>query len=161
MMYNKSRPRVHLNAEDVRKQRFILLVACIVLLALVVALGFVALRNGAYRSQASMQFRQRMISASASAVDEVNRMSGIITSNSSSRLARVRQQIYYMEQLNAMSMALEGEGGRLVPSDTFTTLYADLDSFDSLLQQSTTSTLDVRTALLDHLTKLNTYLSVQ
>ena len=159
MMYNKSRPRFFLNAEGMRRQRLILLSVCIVLLAAVIVLGFIAVRNGAYRGRTEIQFRQRMISACASAVDEVNRMTSITASNSASRLARVRQQIYYMEQLNAISLSLNGEGGRLVPADTFTVLFNDLDSFESLLQQATASTMDVRTNLLDHLTTLQAFLS--
>ena len=141
-----------------RLQRRILLIACLVLLITTVVFGVIAVRNSSYHSRAEAQFSQRIVSAAASAIDEVNRMSGMVTSNTTSRLAKVRQYVYYMEQLNAMSMALGGEAQRLVPEDTFSTLYADLDAFEAQTQAATTSTHDVRTTLLAHLTKLHTFL---
>lgn len=159
MMYRNSQ-KVHMNVTDMRLQRRVLLTACAVLLAVSVGLGVTLLRSGGYRSRAETQFSQRMLSAVSSAVDEVNRMSGIVTSNTSARLARVRQYIYYMEQLNALSMSLAGgEGGRLAPDDAFVALYSDLESFESLTQTATTSTLDVRTTLLNHLTILQSILA--
>ena len=65
-----------------------------------------------------------------------------------------------MEQLNAVSMALAGgESGRLAPDDAFSALYNDLNNFESITQQATTSTLDARTQLLNHLTLLQGILS--
>lgn len=161
MMYRNSQ-KVHMNVTDMRLQRRVLVIACAVLLAAALGLGMTALRNSAYRGRAETQLGQRMLSAVSSAVDEVNRMSGIVTSNTTSRLARVRQYVYYMEQLNAISMALAGgEGGRLAPDDAFTALYSDLDAFESLTQTATTSTLDVRTLLLAHLTTLQSILAGQ
>lgn len=159
MMYRNSQ-KVHMNVTDMRLQRRVLLITCAVLLVVSIVLGVTLLRSGGYRSRAADQFSQRMLSAVSSAVDEVNRMSGIVTSNTSARLARVRQYIYYMEQLNSLSMALaRGESGRLAPDDAFVALYSDLESFESLTQTATTSTLDVRTTLLDHLTLLQTILA--
>ena len=71
------------------------------------------------------------------------------------RLARVRQYVYYMGQLNSLSISLAGgEAGRLISADRFTTLYADLETMENLIQLSTTSTLDARTLLQNHLTEL-------
>ena len=160
MMYHKSQPHMQASNADLRLQRRVLLVACIVLAAVAVFLGVTAARNAAYQNQVQMQFSQRMYSASTAAIDEVNRLGSIVTSNANARLGRVRQYIYYMEQLNAMSISLSGgEGGRLVPDDAFTALYSDLESFEALLQQSTTSTLDARSLLLTHLQALQTYLN--
>lgn len=96
-----------------------------------------------------------MYSASASAVEEVGRLGSIVTSNASARLARVRQYVFYMDQLNSLSISLAGsEAGRLVSADRFTTLYADLETMENLIQLSTTSTLDARTLLQNHLMEL-------
>lgn len=159
MMYRNSQ-KVHMNVTDMRLQRRVLLIACAVLLAVSIALGVALLRSGGYRGRAEVQFNQRMLSAASSAVDEVNRMAGIVTSNTSARLARVRQYVYYMEQLNVLSMSLAGgESGRLAPDDAFVALYSDLEAFESLTQTATTSTLDVRTTLLNHLAILQSILA--
>ena len=141
--------------ENLKTQRSALLVVCAVLLILSLVLGFFALRNMDYQGKVQSQIRQRMYSASASALDEIGKLGSIVTSNASARLARVRQYVYYIEQLNGFSISLAGgEGGRLVSADYFTTLYADLDTIESLIQLSTTSTLDARTLLQNHLTEL-------
>ena len=157
MMYRKSTPRYQPGNTDLRLQRRVLLALCAVLLVAVIVLGIMAVRGSTYQGRVKMQFDQRMYSASAAAVDEVNRLGSIVTSNASARLARVRQYIYYMEQLNALSISLTGE--QLAPADAFTALYGDLESFEGLLQQSTTTTLDTRSLLLTHLQALQTYLT--
>ena len=159
MMYGSNRQRSRMNQPDLFLQRRVLLIACILLLGLVIALGFVAVRNGAYKDRAEMQFSQRMYAAASSAVNEVNRMGGYTTSSTNSQLSRIRQYIYYMEQLNSLSISLAGgEGGRLAPDAYFTQLYSDLDTFEAIVQQSTTSTLDIRSQLLNHLTQLQALL---
>ena len=158
MMYHKSM-KVHMNVTDMRLQKRVLLCACAVFLILAVAFGVTAMRNGSYRKNAQEQFQYRMQTTVASAIDEVNRMSGMVTSNTSARLARIRQYVYYMEQLNSLSMYLAGgESGRLAPNEAFTALNGDLDSFEALTQAATSSTLDIRTQLLTHLTTLQTIL---
>ena len=157
MMYRKSTPRYQPGNTDLRLQRRVLLAVCAVLLVAVIVLGIMAVRGSTYQGRVKMQFDQRMYSASAAAVDEVNKLGSIVTSNASARLARVRQYIYYMEQLNALSISLTGE--QLAPVDAFTALYGDLESFEGLLQQSTTTTLDTRSLLLTHLQALQTYLT--
>jgi len=160
MMYRKTQPRGQSSNTDLLLQRRVLLAACAVLLAAVVILGILVIRSGSYQDRVKVQISQRMYSASTAAIDEVNRLGSIVTSNASARLGRVRQYIYYMEQLNAMSISLAGgERGRLVPGDAFTALYSDLESFEALLQQSTTTTLDTRSLLLTHLQALQIYLN--
>ena len=160
MMYGSNRQRSRMNQPDLFLQRRVLLIVCILLLGLVIALGFVAIRNGTYRDRAEMQFSQRMYTAVSNAVNEVNRMGGYTTSSTNAQLSRIRQYIYYMEQLNSLSLYLAGgESGRLAPDAYFTQLYSDLDTFEAIVQQSTTSTLDIRSQLLNHLTQLQALLS--
>lgn len=159
MMYRKAHVRFQQSNVDYRLYLRVLAIACAVLLALCIVLGGWAIRNANYREKTQTQISQRMYGAAASAVDEVNRIGSIVTSNANARLSRVRQYIYFLEQLNAMSISLAGgEGGRIVPDDAFTALYSDLDNYESLLQQSTTTTLNARTTLLTHLQALQTYL---
>ena len=95
------------------------------------------------------------VDAIVSELRQINKLGSIVTSNASARLARVRQYVYYMDQLNSFSISLAGgESGRLVKSEYFTTLYEDLDNMETLIQLSTTSTLDARTLLQNHLTEL-------
>ena len=159
MMYGSNRQRSRMNQPDLFLQRRVLLIVCILLLGAVIALGFLAVRNGTYRDRAEMQFSQRMDTAVSSAIGEVNRMGGYATSSSNVQLSRIRQYIYYTEQLNVLSMALAGgEAGRMVPDAYFTQLYSDLDTFEAVVQQSTTSTLDIRSQLLNHLTQFQAQL---
>ncbi len=159
MMYGNSRQRARMNQPDLLLQRRVLLIVCILLLGVVIALGFVAIRNGTYRDKAEMQFAQRMYTAAATAVNEVSRMD-ISTSSTSAQLARIRQNVYYMEQLNALSMSLAGgEAGRLAPEECFTQLDSDLDTFETEVQKSTNPLQNIRKQLQDHLTELQALLS--
>lgn len=158
MMYGKSKPHIQVSMADLRLHRKVLFIACAVLLVAVIALGLLLLQGGYSQDKARDQLSQRMYSACSSALDEVNRIGGIITSNTPSRLGRVRQYIYFMEQLNLMSVSMYGEGGRMAPDEAFAALYDDLDHFEAQVQQSTNSTNDIRTLLSTHLNALQVYL---
>ena len=154
-MYRKTTPRFQVTNENLKMQRRVLLAVCAALLLLSAVLGFFTIRSMGYEGRVRSQISQRMYSACAAAIDEVDRLGSIVTSNASARLARVRQHVYYMDQLNSLSISLAGgESGRLVSADRFTTLYADLETVEDLIQLSTTSTLDARTLLQNHLTEL-------
>lgn len=160
MMYRKSQPHIQFSNTDLRLHRRVLLIVCIALFIVSLILGGAYIRSSSYQKRMQTQLYQRMYSASAAAMDEVTKLGSIVTSNASARLARVRQYIYYMEQLNAMSISLAGgEGGRIVPDDALSALFSDLESFENLLQQSTTGTLDARSLLITHLQALQVYLS--
>ena len=148
-----------MNATDTRMQRRILAALCLVFLITTIFFGVTAVRNAVYQKNARTQFNQRMLSAASSAIDEVNRTAVtpkkiVVIRKTASRLAKVRQYVYLMDQLNAISIALSGEGGRLAPAEAFTALYSDLDAMEALMQTATASTLDSRTVLLAHLTYL-------
>lgn len=154
-MYRKVTPRFQVTNENLRLQKRVLLITCAVLLIACAVLGALWLKNMDYKGKVQVQISQRMYSASASAQEEINKLSSIVTSNASARLARVRQYVFYMDQLNSLSISLAGsESGRLVNADYFTALYADLENMENLLALSTTSTIDARTLLQTHLTQL-------
>ena len=160
MMYRDSSYKFHTGSGSLLLQRRVLALLCAVLLIGTVAATVVAIRSNAYRRQSEIQLKQRMISAAASAIDEVNRMDSIVTSNTPLRLARVRQYVYLMEQINSLSMSLNGgEAGRLAETDAFTALYTDLDNLDSIIQAAKSPTQDGRTALLAHLVMLQNALT--
>ncbi len=132
-----------------------LVVALIVLLT--AALVFVSISYisaAAYRTAAKQQFSKRINSAVIDAIDQVNRMTGGVQSNSSSKLAMIRQYVYSIDQINGISTAISGETGRLVPQIAIDALYDDLDTYEVLVQRATSSTLEIRTTLLTHLTAL-------
>ncbi|MBR6186139.1 MAG: hypothetical protein IKQ41_07725 [Clostridia bacterium] len=161
MMYRKSQPHLQASMADLRFHRRVLLIACIILLAATAFLTVTLIRGQYTQDKARDQLTQRMYSACASAIDEVNKIGGITSSGTAAQLARARQYIFYMEQLNAMSVSMYGESGRMAQADAFTVLYADLDDFEKLVQQSTSSTIDIRTLLLTHLRAVQAYLPQQ
>ena len=159
MMYRNTRPRMQLTSAELRLQRRVLLITCAVLLITAVVFGALYFPGRGYHGQVQVQIRQRLYSTCTSAIDEVNRLGSIVTSSASSRIGRVRQYIYYMEQLNSIMVALDGKGASLAPDDVFPTLYSDLENLEELILQSTTPTLDARSTLLTHLQTLQAYLN--
>ena len=99
MMYRNARPHIQLTNADLRLQRRVLLITCAVLLIAAIVFAVLYFPAGGYHSQVRVQVQQRLYSTCTSAIDEVNRLGSIVTSSASSRIGRVRQYIYYMEQL--------------------------------------------------------------
>lgn len=161
MMYRNTRPRMQLTSAELRLQRRVLLIACAVFLAAAIVFAVLYFPARGYHSQVQVQVQQRIYSTCTSAIDEVNRLGSIVTSSAASRIGRVRQYIYYMEQLNSIMVSLDGKGASLTPDDVFPTLYADLETLEELILQSTTPTLDARSTLLNHLQTLQAYLDRQ
>ena len=161
LMYRKPFSHYQATNEELRRHRQALLIACAVLLAAAVSFGTLYYTDRGYRPQVQTQIRQRMYSACIAAIDEVNRLGSIVTSSASSRIGRVRQYIYYMEQLNAITVSLDGKGASLTPDDVFPTLYSDLEALEEMILQSTSPTLDARSQLLNHLQTLRDYLGQQ
>ena len=58
-----------------------------------------------------------------------------------------------------MSIALEGERGRLVPAEALDGLYTDLDSYFNYIKTNTTSVMETRQKLVLHLDALQLVLS--
>lgn len=137
-----------------RAQKRVAAVLGVLMAAAIVTLS--VLYAGAHRYQrvADQQLQKRITSATIDAIEHVNRLTGGVQSNSASRLAQVRQQVFYIDQLNDLSIAIKGEGGRLLPDAAIAPLYEDIDTYERLLQTATTSTLDARQALIDDLNAL-------
>lgn len=161
MMYRNSRPHLQASVADLRLHRRVLLIVCIILLAATAFLTVTLIRGAYTQDKTRDQLSQRMYSACSAAVEEVNKIGGITSSNTASQLGRARQYIYYMEQLNAMSVSMYGEAGRMAQDSAFVSLYEDLDTFEKQVQQATSSTIDIRTLLLTHLRALQAYLPQQ
>ncbi len=157
MMYGNGKQRMRTGNPDLYLQRRVLLIVCILLLGLSVALGFLAIRNGAYRGQAEQLFADKMSEAALFALNEVNSMSGYTGSNTFIHLSRIRQNVYLIEKLNSISIHLSGEGGRLVPDQIFVQLTADLDAYEQAYLKAD-PTLDIRSELQSHLNQIVTLL---
>ncbi len=130
------------------------LIALVLLLAAVIILGAFYARGAAYQARTMEQFRRRINSNLVDAIGQVSRMTGGVQSNSSIKLGQIRQHIYSMEQINAISIAVSGESGRLIPQEAVTALFEDLDRYELAIQTATGNTLEERTLLLTHLTAL-------
>ncbi len=135
-------------------QRRVFFALMALLIVSVIMLSTLYTQAAAYRNAARLQFNKRISSAVIDAIDQVSRLTGGVQSNSSSKLALVRQYVYNIDQINEISTAISGEAGRLVPHEAIAALYDDLDTYELLVQTATSSTLEIRTTLLTHLTAL-------
>ncbi len=141
--------KTHMTDTSLLKRVVIIVIP--VLLIATIALAALCIRASSYRAEANRQYAQRITNYVSSAIDQVNRMSSSVISSTGSRIAVVRQYVYAMEQINEISIALNGEGGRFLPDEAFTALYGDLTSFETLTQTATSSTIEARNLLLNHL----------
>lgn len=160
MMYGNRFNSTRSDAQ-MRKHGRILAIACLVLLCAAIGLGIALVRANVYQSHSRREIRQQMVNAVVSAMDEGNRLSSGVSSNTYARLARIRQYIYHAEQINSMSMILSGNSGRLAPDEAFTALYDDLTAYEDVTQAATSSAMDIRTRLMTHLTALQAWLDAE
>jgi hypothetical protein len=152
--YNKYTRDARSVSYATRAQKRIAWAAIILLLISLITMSILHARSAGYRSAAEQQFRKRLNSSLIDAIEQVNRLTGGVQSNSSTRLALVRQYVYGIDQINDISIAIQGEKGRLVPAEAIEALYLDIETYERLIQTATSSTLDIRTQLLTHLTAL-------
>lgn len=137
-----------------RNRRVAVTAVIVLLLAGVIILGILYGRNAAYRKNAEAQFNRHVVSAVVDAIDNVNRLTSGVQSDSAAKLALVRQNVYLMDRINQISISLSGSSGTLVPAEALSVLYEDLGNYERLLQTGTSSTLEIRSTLLTHLTAL-------
>ncbi len=140
-------------------QRRMLVGLCLVLLLGVIGLSIWGLNQAATINRTQERLVRRINSSLMDAINEVSRLTGGVQSNTSSKLALVRQYVYNIDQMNNIAIEIFGDEGRIVPTEAITALYHDLDIYETLIQTATSSTLDIRTTTLTHLTALQTILS--
>lgn len=135
--------------------------AILFLLALIGCIYFGAAysRESAYHTAAQQQLLQRVRSSCINAKTLADKLPSSVQSDTATRLSQIRQYVHAIDQLNATAVSLDGEEGRIVPEEAIDALYADLDSYFSILQTNTTSVLETRTLLINHLTALQALLS--
>ena len=150
------RQKPNLQISGTKTQRRILLALLAVLAVGVITLGILYMGSAAYQAKTMQQFQRRISSNLVDAIGQTSRMTGGVQSNSAIKLGLIRQHIYTMDQINAISIAISGEPGRLIPQEAVAALYEDLDRYELLIQTATSNTLEIRTTLLTHLTTLQT-----
>ncbi len=137
-----------------KMQRRVLFGLTLALLIGVVALSIWGFNQAATINRTKAQLERRINSALMDAIDQVSRLTGGVQSNTGSKLALVRQYIFSIDQMNNVAIAVFGEGGRIVPAEAITALYHDIDVYETTIQTATSSTLEIRTTTLTHLTAL-------
>jgi len=125
----------------------VLLIGCIVLSGL---LGDAAM----YRSHAREQIESTIFSDLTNARTLAERLTSSVQSNTTTTLSQIRQYIYSIDQMNNLSISLDGETGRIVPDDAIKALYQDIEAYFSIIQTNTSSILETRTLLVNHLNAL-------
>ena len=155
-MYTRARrtPNTSFTANQ-RNRRLLVTILILILVAAVAFLSILYMSGASYRNNAQVQFKRHALSAVVDAIDNVNRLTSGVQSDSASKLALVRQNVYLMDKINNISMTLSGQGGTLIPAEALSVLYEDLTTYERLLQTATSSTLEIRTTLLTHLTALH------
>ncbi|NLE20332.1 MAG: hypothetical protein GX623_05910 [Clostridiales bacterium] len=140
-------------------QQRLMAVALIALVAALVVLSVLYVSASSYRSRMGEQMERRINSNLLDAIGLANRMTGGVQSNSSIRLGQIRQHVFAMDQINAVSIAVGGEGARIIPQEAVSALVDALDRYEVIVQTATGNALEVRTLLLTHLHSLQELLA--
>jgi len=138
--------------------RALMLITVIALVAVGV-LGLKYSESNAYRSSVRAQLLTRIRTNCSTAKLLADKLPNSVQQDTASKLSQIRQCVYTITQLNEMAITLGGEGGRIVPEDAITALNTDMEEYFSITQSNTTSVLEIRTLLINHLTALQTVLS--
>lgn len=160
IMYRYSH-QVRQNMANYRLKNMLIAIALVISLAGCVILGGLFAGAADYRHDSREQISHRIMSDLTNARTLAERLTSSVQSNTASTLAQIRQYVYAMDQMNAMAIALDGEGGRIVPADAISALYQDLDTYFTIIQTNTSSILETRTLLINHLNALQLVLMDQ
>lgn len=142
-----------------KNQQRILLIALVILLVSTIVLGVLYSGNVVFKNRTIAQFESRINSNLVDAIGQVSRMTGSVQSNSSIKLGQIRQYVFAMDNINSISVAVQGEPGRVIPQEALTAIYSVLDRYEIAVQTATGNTLELRTLLLTHLMSLQQLLA--
>lgn len=154
MQSYRFRPKPGFQSYGTKAQQRLLFVGLVLVLAAAIALGILYSAASARNRQAQRQYVSRVSSNLVDAIGQTSRMASGVQSNSSMKLGQIRQHVYAMDQINNISLAVSGEGGRIIPQEALTALYSVLDRYEAAVQTATGNTLELRTLLLTHLMSL-------
>ena len=105
------------------------------IIVLVVAVAVLAVLGGqamAYRAEARSLFAATMQTECIEALNQSSSLSRTAGANSSATLGRIRANVRAMENVNRLQGSLDN-GRSFVPEETFSDLYALLDTYSSRL----------------------------
>ena len=105
------------------------------------------------------QIQLQVLNSCSEAKSLADKLTNNILSSTPAQLARIRQHVYAMDQLNTLAIKTLGESSRLIPAEALDALYSDIDSYFSIIQSNTVSVLETRTLLVNHLAALQTVLN--
>ena len=74
------------------------------------------------------------------AVSQMNSLSRLGASSTSSTLGRIRAYVHSVETLNNLNVSLYGEAGRLYPQYLFENVYSAIDAYETKLVNGKTVT---------------------
>ena len=157
-MYRYSQ-QMRQNTTNTRRWNRILAVLLILAIAGCVVLTISWRQADAQNEKARQALLARVRSCCTDAKNQAEKLSTSVQSNTALQLANIRQGIYAMDQLNAVSMSLYGEDGRVVPAEALDALYEDIDSYFAIITTNTTSVLEIRALMINHFTVLQGLLS--
>ena len=159
-MYRYSH-QVRQNMNQYRLRNILILSLLVVSLLGCIVLASLYGNAADYRSNARDQIESSILSDLANARTLAERLTSSVQSNTTTTLSQIRQYIYSIDQMNELSMALDGDAGSIVPGEAITALYQDIDAYFSIIQTNTSSVLETRTLLVNHLNALQAVLMEQ
>ena len=136
-----------------RFQKRVLLITIAVLFAIAAVLGILYFKERNTTVDIRGQLQQRILNDVSRAIDAIPTESSV-NSLTASKVGTLKGYIAAVDEMNQIAISLYGEGGRILSQESVDRLYADLDEYYRLLQQSTISTITVRTNLNTHLTTI-------
>ncbi|MBR5231525.1 MAG: hypothetical protein IKW00_04685 [Clostridia bacterium] len=152
-MYRYSH-QVRQNMANYRLRNTIIVIVLVLSLAGCILFGSMYGSAAAYRSRSRDQIVYRVMSDLTNARSLAERLTSSVQSNTPIQLAQIRQYVYSMDQMNSLAIQLDGESGRIVPADAISALYEDIDAYFTTMQTNTSSILEIRTLLINHLNAL-------
>lgn len=134
----------------------------ILLILLVLAAAFLIFKlsgvGGINEGNFEAQRNSKLRSEVQSAVSNVNSLSRLGASSTSSVLGRVRQYVHGVEVINDLNVGMYGEVGRLYPQSVFERIYSIIEEYDAKLS-SGQKVNDSLTALSEAINELSTMTS--
>ncbi len=125
-----------------------------IIISIVMSVLFFKAQN--YKSDVQLQFKRQVVNAVVDAIDNVNRLTTGVQSDSANKLSMVRQNVHLIDKINELNKSLGGSA--YVDEEAVQILYDDIVSYEKLLATGTSSTLEARDALLTHLTAVHEFL---
>lgn len=127
------RSPIKYNRTQNKAKRLVPVVVIIGLILLAVLImrstGMSGMSNANFETQRNKTIRSEMQAAKSN----VNSLSRLGATTTSSVLSKVRQHIHGIEVINDLSVSMYGEVGRLYPSDVFQNIYSIIDVYESAL----------------------------